>query len=162
MAKIYLGLIVVRMGWTSATGVIQYVHRRLARLARFARSLEVRRDRPLRQAAQILTGRWDNDEFACEALMFLWQIYFDKLDMMEIIDGKELASWWLAVRACSRQCARFTTTFPSHAKIQRQRVDILRGNCWERSFSRGTAFASKRRQSWSWCSSPCTCLRVFV
>ena len=88
-----VALIVVPMGWNSATGVIQHVHRRLARLAGLPRSLEVRRDRPLRQAAQVMTDRTEVDQFFGEALMAVWQIYLDNLDLMEVVDARELARW---------------------------------------------------------------------
>ena len=89
---LYLGLIVVPMGWTSAIGVIQHVHRRLARLSGLPRSFEVRRARPLRQAAQLLTARGEFNEFTGEALMSLWQIYVDNLDLMELVDAREFAN----------------------------------------------------------------------
>ena len=103
--KVCLALIVAPMGWNSATAVVQHVHRHLARLAGLPRSLEVRRDRPLRQAARAMPARSELDPFFGEALMAVWQIDLDNLDLMEDVDAREL-SQWVATTSGAQQAMR--------------------------------------------------------
>jgi hypothetical protein len=64
----WLTMNVVPMGWLSAVGVIQYLHRQLAlRVAGLPRQLELRRDRP-----PALNEKFEIRRF--------WQLYIDNFD----------------------------------------------------------------------------------
>ena len=83
--KVWLGAVVIPMGWLSAMGVAQYLHRRLVLAytgspTSFPLAREVRKDKifPLLCDLAVELAR-------------LWQIYADDLDVMEVLRVKDLA-----------------------------------------------------------------------
>eukprot|EP00971_Amphidinium_carterae_P232556 4614965-Amphidinium_carterae.1 len=85
---VYLGARVVPMGWKSAVGLVQYIHKRLLRESALPLQMgaslpshrELRADRPL----PIHRG-------SCQGLDKLWQVYIDDFDVLELVSINEEA-----------------------------------------------------------------------
>ena len=93
LEKVLVCLTVVPMGWTSATGLIQHAHRALCRLAGFPSACEIRRDRPLRQFWLDHGDGRGQVAFKSDWLYYLWQIYLDNLDILEVASEEDLRHW---------------------------------------------------------------------
>eukprot|EP00971_Amphidinium_carterae_P351971 6492369-Amphidinium_carterae.2 len=88
VGPVYLGARVVPMGWKSAVGLVQYIHKRLLRESALPLQLgaglpsdrELRADRPL----PLHRG-------GCSGFDKLWQLYIDDFDVLELVSVYEEA-----------------------------------------------------------------------
>ena len=94
LPEAYLGVIVVPMGWSSGTGLVQHLFRRIAlRESALPPQLELRKDQPLPCYPDFLVREW-------------WQIYIDNYDEARcyqksedmLRDQNELSCWALCLR----------------------------------------------------------------
>eukprot|EP00971_Amphidinium_carterae_P058294 1153084-Amphidinium_carterae.1 len=79
-ATVYVSCRVLPMGWISACGVLQHVHRQL--LSAIPRSLE--------PSAEIRSDAAFPDVGA-QALRTLWQVYIDNVDVLEVCRTSQVA-----------------------------------------------------------------------
>ena len=112
---VVIALRVVPMGWNSATGLIQHAHRQLCKIAGLPSACEIRRDRPLRQYWVERKGRETRESFRNDSLYFLWQIYLDNLDTLEIVSESELRTW---IFTTSRYVTDMRSVYEQHG-VQR-------------------------------------------
>ena len=123
--EVHACLTVVPMGWLSATGIVQYLHRRLAQLSSAVpRSLEVRRDRP--PPSDI--------SFSCPRF---YQIYIDNFDeAITSVKTPTVKSYAVRVRATGE------TLEVSYDNGEKRAVMRLVGK------TLGAHVEGRRRKSW--------------
>eukprot|EP00971_Amphidinium_carterae_P351395 6492090-Amphidinium_carterae.2 len=110
--QVYLTCRVLPMGWVSACGILQHVHRRLllsSPTSLLSADREIRKDTVLPVLKSCSEDLWNTSSLDDKALLteqpftLLWQIYIDNLDVIELCPEGAISS---LVNTLSEQIAR--------------------------------------------------------